>query len=47
MKQFILEEQIEVICDEYGRDNEDIVELETEEFIQVILRLHEANLSRK
>jgi CRISPR/Cas system CSM-associated protein Csm4 (group 5 of RAMP superfamily) len=47
MQQFILEEQLEVICDENGREFEEIVELEKEEFIQVILRLHEANSSRK
>ena len=47
MQQFILEDQLEVICDEDGREYEDIVELEKEEFIQIILRLHQANSSRK
>jgi len=32
MRQFILEEQLEMICDEDGREYEDIVELDKEEF---------------
>jgi hypothetical protein len=47
MQQFILEEQLDVICDEDGRGFEEIAELEKEEFIQVMLRLHQANSSRK
>ena len=47
MQQFILEEQLEVICDEDGREYEEIVELEKEEFIQVMLKIHQANSSRK
>ena len=47
MQQFILEEQLEVICDEDGREYKEVVELEKEEFIQVILRLHKANSSPK
>jgi len=47
MQQFILEEKLKVICDEDGRNFEEIVESEKEEFIQVMLRLHQANLSRK
>ena len=47
MQPFILEEQLDVICDEDGRDFEEIVELDKEEFIQVMLRLHQANSSRK
>ena len=39
MQQYILEEQLEVICDEDGRDYEEVVELEKE----VMLRLHQAN----
>jgi len=35
------------ICNKDGRDFEEIVELEKEEFIQVMLRLHQANSSRK
>ena len=46
MQQFILEEQLDVICDEEIRDFEEIVELENEEFIQVMLRLHQANSSK-
>ena len=30
----------EVICDEDGRDYEEVVELEKEEFIQVMLKSH-------
>ena len=33
MPQFILEEQLEVICDEDGREYEEIEELDKEEFI--------------
>ena len=46
MQQFILEKQLEVICNEEGREYEDIVEFDKEEFIQVMLRLHQANLSK-
>jgi hypothetical protein len=38
MQQFILEEQLEVICDKDGREYEKIAELEKEEFIQVMLK---------
>ena len=47
MQQFILENQLEVICDEDGRDYEEVVELEKEEFVQVMLKIHQANSSRK
>ena len=47
MQQFILEEQLEVLCDKDGREYEDIVELGIEEFIQVMLHLHQENSSRK
>ena len=47
MQQFILEEQQEVICDKDGRDYEEVVELEKDEFIQVMLKIHQANSSRK
>ena len=36
-----------VICDEDGREYEEVVELEKEEFIQVMLTIHQANSSRK
>ena len=47
MQQCILEEQLEVTCDEDGREYKEIVELEKEEFIQVMLKIHQANSSRK
>jgi len=47
MQQFILEEQLEVICDEDVRDYEEVMELENDEFIQVMLKIHQANSSRK
>ena len=47
MQQSIVEEKLDVICDENGRDFEEIVEFEKEEFIQVMIRLHQANSSRK
>ena len=46
--QFILEEQLEVICDKEVRSfYEEVVELEKDEFIQVMLKIHQANSSRK
>ena len=36
---------LEVICDEDGRKYDEIVEIEKEDFIQIILRLHQANSS--
>ena len=36
MQQFILEEQLVVFCNEDGREYEDIVEWDKEEFIQVM-----------
>ncbi len=47
MQQFILEEQLEVICDEDGREYEEIAELDKEEFIQGMLKIHQADSSRK
>ena len=47
MQPFILEEQLEVICDKDGREYEEVIELEKEEFFQVMLKIHEANSSRK
>ena len=47
MQQFMLEEQLEVISDEDGRDYEEFVELEKEEIVQVMLKIHQANSSRK
>ena len=36
-----------VICDENGREYEDIMELEKKQFIEIMLGLHQANSSRK
>ena len=47
MQQIILEEQLDVICDNDARYFEEIVEFEKEEFVQIMLRLHQANSSRK
>ena len=38
--------QLEVIYDKDGREYEEIVELDKEEFIQVMLKIHQANSSR-
>ena len=46
MQQFILEEQLDVICDEEDWEYEEVVEFE-KEFIQVMSNLHQANSSRK
>ena len=40
-------EILEVICDEDGRDYGEVVELEKDELIQVMLRLHQAKSRRK
>ena len=40
-------QQLDVICDKDCREFEEIVELDKEEFVQVMLRLHQANSSRK
>ena len=47
MQQFILEEQLEVICDVNSRDYEEVVELEKDGFIQVMLKIHQAYSNRK
>ena len=47
MKQFILEEQFEVICDDDGRVYADVAEIEKEEFIEVKSGIHRAYSSRK
>ena len=45
--QFILEEPLDVIHGKDGRDYEEIMELEKDQFIEIMLRLHQANSSRK
>ena len=47
MQQFILEEQLEVICEAAGIAWEEVQELDKEEFILVMLQIHQANSSRK
>jgi len=47
MQQFIFEDQLEVICEEVGIAWEEVQELAKEEFILVMLRIHQANSSRK
>ena len=37
MQKIILDQQLEVICDKDGRENMEIVELDKQEFIQVLL----------
>ena len=38
---------MDVICDEDGQEYKEIVDLEKEQFIEIMLRLHQANASRK
>ena len=45
MQQFILEEQLEVICDKEGIACDEVQELAKEEFILVMMRIHQANSS--
>ena len=47
MQQFILEEQLEVICDEESIAWEEVQELAKEDFILVMLRIRQGNSSRK
>jgi hypothetical protein len=47
MQQFILEKKLEGICDKDGRDYEEVVELEKDDFIQVMLKIHQANSMAK
>ena len=43
MQQLILEEQLEIICDGYGQEHEEIAELEKEHFIEVIRPIRAEN----
>ena len=47
MQQFILKEQLEVICDEEGIAWVEVQELAKDEFILVMLRIHQAYSSQK
>ena len=47
MQQFVLEEHLDVLCSEAGMKLEEIMELARDDFITAMLRLHQANSSRK
>jgi len=47
MQQFILEEHMEIIVSESGGEYDEIMHLERDDFIGVMLRMHQANSSRK
>ena len=47
MWQFILEEHLDIIVSESGRKIDEVMHLERDDFIGIMLRVHQANSSRK
>ena len=47
MQQFVLEEQLEIMCSESSEEMEEFMLLARDEFITAMLRMHAANSSRK
>ena len=47
MQQFILEEHLDIIISESGGEIDEVVHLERDEFIGIMLRMHQAYSSRK
>jgi len=47
MQQFILEEHLDSIVSESGGEIDEVMHLERDEFIGIMLRMHQATLSRK
>ena len=47
MQQFVLEEDVEIMCSECGEEMENFMALARDEFISAMLRMHAANSSRK
>ena len=47
MQQFVLEEHLEIICTEDDHELEEVMELGRDEFISLMLKIHQANSSRK
>ena len=47
MQQFVLEEHLKIICTEDDQELEEVMELGRDEFISLMLKIHQANSSRK
>ena len=47
MQQFIFEEHMEIIVSESGGEYDEIMHLEIDNFIAIMLRMYQANSSRK
>ena len=47
MQQFVFEEHLEIIWTEDDQELEEAMELERDEFISLMLKIHQANSSRK
>ena len=47
MQQFVLEEHLEIICNESEEEMEQFMDLGRDDFISAMLRMHGANSSRK
>ena len=47
MQQFVLEEHLDILCSEDGMELDEPMELARDDFITSMLRLHQANSSRK
>jgi len=46
IQQFVLEEHMEIICAEDGQELEEVMELGRDEFISLMLKIHQADSSR-
>ena len=47
MQQFILEDHLDIIVSESGGEIDEVMHLERDELIRIMLRMHQANSSRK
>ena len=47
MQPFILEEHLDIIESESGGEYDEVMHLERDDFVVIMLRMHQANLSRK
>jgi hypothetical protein len=47
LQDFILEEHLDVIAENDLQDRDEVMDLEREEFIDIMLKMHQANSSRK
>ena len=47
LQQLLLEDHLKIICMEDDQELEEVMELARDEFISLMLKMHQANLSRK